>query len=40
MVESQKGDLTQFKVCVIGESGVGKTCIVQRYVNDRFSENN
>ena len=27
------------KVVLVGESGVGKTCIIQRYVNDQYSEN-
>ena len=27
------------KVVLVGESGVGKTCIIQRYVNDKYSEN-
>lgn len=32
-------DNVSFKVCMIGESGVGKTCVAQRYVNDKFSTN-
>ena len=27
-----------FKVCLVGESGVGKTCIINRFVNDEFRE--
>ena len=27
------------KVVLVGDSGVGKTCIIQRYVNKQFSEN-
>jgi len=26
-----------FKICMIGSSMVGKTCIVERYVNNNFS---
>ena len=26
-----------FKICLVGESCVGKTCIVERYVNNNFS---
>jgi len=25
-----------FKICVVGNSSVGKTCIVSRYINNRF----
>jgi len=28
----------QFKIMMIGESGVGKSCIVQRFVNDTYDE--
>ena len=27
------------KVVLLGESGVGKTCIISRYINDTFDEN-
>ena len=27
------------KVVLVGESGVGKTCIIQRYVNNNYNEN-
>ena len=37
MVENK--ETVSFKVCMIGESGVGKTCVAQRYVNDKFSTN-
>ena len=28
------------KVVLVGDSGVGKTCIIQRYVNDKYSDVN
>jgi len=34
-----KGDNITCKVVLVGDSGVGKTCIIQRYVNDNFVEN-
>ena len=27
------------KVVLVGDTGVGKTCIIQRYVNNNYSEN-
>ena len=27
-----------FKVCLVGQSGVGKTCIIERFVNNEFRE--
>jgi len=27
------------KVVLVGDSGVGKTCLIQRYVNDKYSDN-
>ena len=27
-----------YKVCLVGQSGVGKTCIIERFVNDEFRE--
>ena len=30
-------DLLQCKVVIIGESGVGKTCIISRFINDTFN---
>ena len=33
-----KNNLT-CKVVLVGDTGVGKTCIIQRYVNDKYTEN-
>ena len=35
----QKDNLT-CKLVLVGDTGVGKTCIIQRYVNNSYSENN
>ena len=35
----QKDNIT-CKVVLVGDTGVGKTCIIQRYVNNQYSENN
>ena len=35
---SSETDMT-FKILTIGESGVGKTCIAQRFVKDKFNKN-
>ena len=32
-------ELLKFKIVLIGESGVGKTCILQRYINDIINPN-
>ena len=32
--------MAQIKVVLLGESGVGKTCIVQRFSSDKFNEDN
>ena len=32
----EKSDTFQFRICVIGDHGVGKTQIIYRYVEDRF----
>ena len=31
--------LKTFKVCIVGESGVGKTCLVERFVHERYTMN-
>ena len=36
--EGKDDDIEVFKVVLVGESGVGKTSIIDRYVNDQFSE--
>lgn len=35
---SPKMALHEVKLCLLGESGVGKTCLVNRFVSDVFSE--
>jgi len=35
----QNTDNITCKVVLVGDTGVGKTCIIQRYVNDKYSEN-
>ena len=27
-----------YKVILVGDSGVGKACLIQRYVNDKYSD--
>ncbi|EAX93644.1 small GTP-binding protein, putative [Trichomonas vaginalis G3] len=34
-----EGDPTNFKVCIIGEEGVGKTAILNRYITGAFVSN-
>jgi len=34
-----QGNNITCKVVLVGDSGVGKTCIIQRYVNDNYNEN-
>lgn len=36
-IKDQK-DLKHFKVVLMGESGVGKTSIINRYIKDTFDE--
>jgi GTPase SAR1 family protein len=33
------GNLQSFKVVLMGDSGVGKTSIVNRYIKDTFADN-
>ena len=33
-------DVTSFKVVMLGEANVGKTCIVNRYLKNKFSDGN
>lgn len=28
----------KFKICLLGESGVGKTSLIQRYINNKFDD--
>ena len=35
----QNTDNITCKVVLVGDTGVGKTCIIQRYVNDKYQEN-
>ena len=30
-------NLKIFKICLVGESGVGKTCIINRFVKNEFN---
>ena len=36
--EENENIFKTFKVCLVGESGVGKTCIIERFVNNEFRE--
>ena len=35
----KQDDVLQLKFLVIGESCIGKTCVIERYVNNTFKEN-
>ena len=37
-VKNTKKKIKQIKIILLGESGVGKTNIISRYVNDLFNE--
>ena len=39
MEEDSKKNSLSIKTTLIGDSGVGKTCIIQRYMNNEFSDN-
>ena len=36
--EFEEGEKKEIKIIVIGEAGVGKTCIIYRYINGKFNE--
>ena len=41
MIKNKKGkkDITPtYKIILIGEAGVGKTCIIQRYIEETFNK--
>ena len=31
-------DNIKYKVILVGDSGVGKACLIQRYINDKYSD--
>ena len=37
--KSNKSNIPQCKVVLLGDSGVGKTCIISRYISGQFDEN-
>jgi len=39
MHHEDKKDLNSIKITLIGDSGVGKTCIIGRFTSDQFDEN-
>ena len=40
MDDDEKIETKDVKVIILGENGVGKTSIINRYVNDEFNPNN
>ena len=36
---SNKGLLKEFKIVILGDSSVGKTCLIQRYTNKLYKDN-
>ena len=39
MGDEDNDNLQNCKVVLLGEAGVGKTCIISRFINDTFEEN-
>ncbi len=39
MNEEDKKDPNSIKITLIGDSGVGKTCIIFRFISNEFSSN-
>ena len=35
----KKGKALQIKILLLGESAIGKTCLIERYVNNSFKNN-
>ena len=38
--KNKEENLPSYKVLIIGDQGIGKTSLIQRYINDKFIENN
>jgi len=34
--ENGTSNIIDFKICMLGEAGVGKTCLVNRFVNNAY----
>ncbi|KAF2354769.1 Small GTPase superfamily [Trinorchestia longiramus] len=37
--QNSRGRCTVLKVVILGDGGVGKSCLMNRFVSDRFDEN-